>query len=299
MPITFGTFACCLPGGDDDRDGRARFDLAAGARRLADHLARRRVAFFFGDARGRGRGRGSAAPRGGAGCRPGPGPWPASGPLETTMTTLEPWVAVAAAAGGSEWITVPSSTAVGVDAFRPRLRSRRLRAFRVASSLAEAGGRRHLAAAGPGADRQRHLRLRAEEGEEGAVELGLVGRRRGRRVLLEHVVGRRRALDVDRPWRPRSRCVRAAGSRRCAFRRSRPALRWWCRGSAPGRSGAPIRTAAIAATIQRRRRLRASSSGSTSLLGLDRQPRPPAAAPRSRRCHRRRPAPSGPRRGRR
>ena len=41
LPITFGTFACFFALGDDDRDGRARFDLAAGARRLADHLARR------------------------------------------------------------------------------------------------------------------------------------------------------------------------------------------------------------------------------------------------------------------
>ena len=47
-------------------------------------------------------------------------------------------------------------------------------------------GRRDLGAARAGADRQRHLRLRAEEAEEGAVERCVCP---ARRVLLEHGVG--------------------------------------------------------------------------------------------------------------
>ena len=159
---------------------------------------------------------------------------------------------------------MPSSTDVGVDAFRPPTSKPAASSFSVASSWLQPGGRRHLAAARPDADRQRHLRLRAEEGEEGAVELGLVGRAArpagpARARCSPALRARRRPAG-----RPRSRCCSSSGSRRCSCSPvtsgtsvvvSRVSAR-------PIRS--PIRTAAIAAAIQRRRRLRASSSGSTS-----------------------------------
>ena len=217
------------------------------------------------------------------------------GPAETTRVTSEPWVAVCA---GRRFGVDHQSffDRVGVDGFDLDLEAGGFELF-ARLFARQPGGRRHLAAAGAGADRQGHRRLRAEEGEEGAVERGLVAGRRGGGILLEHGVRRRFALDplaapTEKPscwsraiatlsWLPVTSGTSVVVSRVSA----RPISR-------------PIRTAAIAAAIQRRRRLRASSSGSA-----------PARLDRGRDHRRQRrevgravagaPVPSGPRRGRR
>ena len=125
-----------LAGGDDDRDGRAGVEFLApalGDWRITWPPALR--ALFFGDARAAGRDRGSAAPRRAAGCRPAPAPWPASGRRRRSRVTSEPCVAVlpAAVRSGSP---VPSSTDVGVDAFRSPTSKPAASSFFVASSRA-------------------------------------------------------------------------------------------------------------------------------------------------------------------
>ena len=217
------------------------------------------------------------------------------GPLETIRVTVEPRVAVLPPEG-SEWITRPESTVseltVLTSASKPGFFS-----FSFAPLTGEARGCRDLGAAGAGADGQRHLRLRAEEAEEGAVERGLIGGRRSRRFLLEHRVRRRFALDplhfadreavlLEQRYRDVelvARHVGDAGGRCRGSRRSRPGRRAGRRdrdqqpaaagGAAPPRSGSSV-----------------APRGSP----------PPAAAARRRRCRRRaRRAPSSPRRARR
>ena len=210
--------------------------------------------------------------------------------------TVEPCVAVLPA-DGSVWITSAFFDRVGVDGFDRGFEARRFQLFGRLFAR-EAGGRRHLAAARAGADGQGHLRLRAEEGEEGAVELGLVpGGERGSCSSTVFAAASRSTRVDSR--RPRSRCCSSrcgrgarlvAGHVRDSVLVSRVSAR-------PSRT--PITTAATAAAIQRR-----GGACASLLLGIAPRPRPgsrpPAAAPRRRPC----PPParrarSSPRRGRR
>ena len=114
------------------------------------------------------------------------------GPEETVSTTVEPRVSEVPAEG-SEWITRPSATLVGVDAVDLDLevgvfeRGRRLR-------QRLPGGRGHLAFTGAFAVGEGHFRLRAEDGQERAAFLDIPGNR----VLLGHRAGGRVVVHVLR-----------------------------------------------------------------------------------------------------
>ena len=162
----------------------------------------------------------------------------------------------------------PFFDVVGVDAFRAAASKPASSSSSSASSLGRPAVAGHLGAARAGADGQRHLRLRAEEAEEGAVERGLIARRRGGGVLLEHRVRRRFALDpldvADREAvllqqgdRDVELVAGDARAPRCVVSRVR---------AKPSRR--PISTAARDQQPDRRRRLRSSSSGSLLAAGL-------------------------------
>ena len=287
-----------LAGGDDDRRRvEPAFDLAAGARATGGSPRRPGESLSSSET---------------TGTRPRPricctatrrwlptrtGTLTSFGPAETNRVTVEPLVARFARRRVRSGSPAPSSTESELSRFRRRRRSPPLPAFRSplrASSPAVAG---HLAAAGPGADGQRHRRLRAEEGEEGAVE------RRPRRPAARPAGPARAPCSAAlraRPGRLRRPRSRSCSSSAIATLSCLPVTFGTSvvgvAGQRRGRSAAPIRTAAIAATIQRRRRLLR-----LLLVGLllaarrdDRRQRR-----EGRRCRRRRPVPSSPRRGRR